>query len=220
MAIFKLGQETKKETIEDRLNRAVSLGKELAYKEVLQWLECNISNSWDEYNNYGITSKFNSREELFQAFKEQFHIKQLVYIQVRALYCPPVSITKAFQRSETIQSRRSLMGGQFNRTKNWKLTFNCMNINLFVLWMQSFEKSIVDFDKEGWLCTKIKSNKPTQPGCYLTMRQGYSGIYTILDEWKEINGEFQWSVRILDGSQIIAYKPEPIEIPIFNEIKQ
>lgn len=95
-----------------------------------------------------------------------------------------------------------------------------MNINLFVLWMQSFEKSIVDFDKEGWLCTKIKSNKPTQPGCYLTMRYGYGGIYTILDEWKEIDGEFQWSVRILDGSQIIAYKPEPIEIPIFNEIKQ
>lgn len=29
-----------------------------------------------------------------------------------------------------------------------------MNINLFVLWMQSFEKSIVDFDKDGWLCTK------------------------------------------------------------------
>lgn len=52
------------------------------------------------------------------------------------------------------------------------------------------------------------------------MRYGYGGIYTILDEWKEIDGEFQWSVRILDGSQIIAYKPEPIEIPVFNEIKQ
>ena len=95
-----------------------------------------------------------------------------------------------------------------------------MDLNLFILWMQSFEKSIVDFDKEGWLCAKIKSNKPTKPGCYLTMRCGYGGIYTILDEWKEINGEFQWSVRILDGSQIIAYKPEPIEIPVFNEIKQ
>lgn len=95
-----------------------------------------------------------------------------------------------------------------------------MDINLFVSWMRSFEKSIVDFDKEGWLCTKIKSNKPTKPGCYLTMRYGYGGIYTVLDEWKEINGELQWSVRILDGSQIIAYKPELIEIPVFNEIKQ
>lgn len=75
MAIYKLNRETKKETIEDRLQKAISLGKELAYKEVLQWLEFNISNSWDEYNNYGITSKFNSREELFQSFKDQFNIE-------------------------------------------------------------------------------------------------------------------------------------------------
>lgn len=32
MAIYKLGQETKKETIEDRLNRAINLGRREAYK--------------------------------------------------------------------------------------------------------------------------------------------------------------------------------------------
>ena len=39
MAIYKLGQETKKETIEDRLNRAINLGRREALKEVLEWLK-------------------------------------------------------------------------------------------------------------------------------------------------------------------------------------
>ena len=50
--------------------------------------------------------------------------------------------------------------------------------------------------------------------------KGVGDYEYLYDEWKEIDGEFQWSVRILDGSQMIAYKPEPIEIPVFNEIKQ
>lgn len=95
-----------------------------------------------------------------------------------------------------------------------------MNINLFVAWCKSFEKSIVDFDKDGWLCTTIKSNKPTEPGVYLTIRCGYSGIYTILDSWKEVNGEFKWTLQVLDGSKIVAYKPEPIEIPVLKEVTQ
>ena len=95
-----------------------------------------------------------------------------------------------------------------------------MNINLLVAWCKSFEKSVIDFDKDGWLCATIKSNKPTKPGLYLTIRCGYSGIYTKLDSWKEVNGEFKWTVQVLDGSEIVAYKPEPIEIPVFTEVVQ
>ena len=131
MAIFKLNQETKKETIEDRLNRAINLGRREALKEVLEWLKEKTYTIYYRGGSEAFNINFESEEELLQSFKERFNIEYLVYIQVRALYCPPVSITKAFQRSETIQSRRSLMGGQFNRTKNWKLTFKLYEYKSF-----------------------------------------------------------------------------------------
>lgn len=83
MAIYKLGQETKKETIEDRLNRAINLGRRKALKEVLKWLkehcwrrETMASFSMqDDLLLYEIVMNFESEEELFQSFKERFNVE-------------------------------------------------------------------------------------------------------------------------------------------------
>ena len=79
MAIYKLGQETKKETIEDRLNRAINLGRREALKEVLKWLDENFYTSdiecADSYlPEYVLNGNFESKEEMLQSFKERFNI--------------------------------------------------------------------------------------------------------------------------------------------------
>lgn len=79
MAIFKLGQETKKETIEDRLNRAINLGRREALKAVLKWLDENFYTSdiepIDSYiPEYVLNGNFESKEEMLQSFKERFNI--------------------------------------------------------------------------------------------------------------------------------------------------
>ena len=85
MAIYKLGQETKKETIEDRLNRAINLGRREALKEVLKWLDENFYNKIDMHPDYynseynfdiiGLNSDFSSKEQMLQSFKERFNIE-------------------------------------------------------------------------------------------------------------------------------------------------
>lgn len=54
---------------------------------------------------------------------------------------------------------------------------------------------------------------PKEDGYYMTIRCGFSGIYTHLDEWKEN----KWQVGILDGSSVIAYSKERISKEIVNE---
>ena len=84
MAIYKLNQETKKETIEDRLQKAINLGREEALKEVLEWLDENFYNKIDMHPDYynseynfdiiGLNSDFSSKEQILQSFKERFNI--------------------------------------------------------------------------------------------------------------------------------------------------
>lgn len=83
MAIYKLGQETKKETIEDRLNRAINLGRREALKEVLKWLDENFSEHEDFSFDFVedipyqclVECNFESKEEMIQSFKERFNIE-------------------------------------------------------------------------------------------------------------------------------------------------
>ena len=76
MAIFKLGQETKKETIEDRLNRAINLGRREALKEVLEWLN-EVTLDGDDGCDHSMVyfTAFDYKEEMFQSFKERFNIE-------------------------------------------------------------------------------------------------------------------------------------------------
>ena len=80
MAIYKPKPQ---ETIEDRLQKAVNLGRKEALKEVLGWLkehcwrrETTASFLMQENPpSYEIVMNFESEEELFQSFKEQFSIE-------------------------------------------------------------------------------------------------------------------------------------------------
>ena len=47
---------------------------------------------------------------------------------------------------------------------------------------------------------------PKKEGYYMTIRCGFSGIYTCLNEWKE----GKWQMQVLDGSQTIAHSINPL----------
>ena len=80
-------------------------------------------------------------------------------------------------------------------------------------WMKTFEHTIVDFH-ETWF-SKVdgdfyKNFKPFREGkteledgtMYLTIRCGFGGIYTCLNQW--MGG--RWGAECLDGSTTIAYR--------------
>lgn len=56
-------------------------------------------------------------------------------------------------------------------------------------------KTLVTLDRD-WKLYKEGKVYPPEDGIYLTIRAGYSGIYEMINEWK--NGE--WQGRVLDGS--------------------
>lgn len=63
------------ETTEDRLQKAINLGREEAYKEVLEWLKKHTYSIYDrkEHCDFGIN--FESEEQMLQSFKEHFNIE-------------------------------------------------------------------------------------------------------------------------------------------------
>jgi hypothetical protein len=71
------------------------------------------------------------------------------------------------------------------------------------MWSRDLEKTrIFDFG-DSW---EMSEKSPKEPGYYMTIRCGLSGIYTHLDEYK--NG--RWQLGITDGSRVIAYCSEQI----------
>ena len=70
-----------KGTTEDRLQKAINLGKEEAYKEVLKWLDDNFLQGEQEISQYSIEveptlkSVFTSKEQMIESFKERFNIE-------------------------------------------------------------------------------------------------------------------------------------------------
>ena len=69
MAIYK---PKEKETIEDKLQKAINLGKELAYKEVLEWLKEKTYTIYYRGGSEAFNINFESEEEMLQSFKERF----------------------------------------------------------------------------------------------------------------------------------------------------
>lgn len=78
MAIYK---PKPKETTEDRIQRAINLGREETLQEILKWLNDNFFTGEQEISQYSIEvesilkSVFSSKEEMLQSFKEQFNIE-------------------------------------------------------------------------------------------------------------------------------------------------
>jgi SOS response regulatory protein OraA/RecX len=77
MAVFK---PEIKETTEDRLQKAINLGREEALKEVIEWLDENFYTSDIEFADsylpeYVLNGNFESKEQMLQSFKERFNIE-------------------------------------------------------------------------------------------------------------------------------------------------
>jgi hypothetical protein len=83
--------------------------------------------------------------------------------------------------------------------------------------MKTYEHTIFPFnhDNNDFKPFRKKSH-PTENGLYLTIRCGLSGIYTILNEWKDD----RWQVDIVDNSETIAFCPKKVELntPILYQL--
>ena len=65
-----------KETIEDRLQRAINLGREEALKEVLEWLDETTDDGDDGCGSSMVYfTPFDYKEQMLQSFKERFNIE-------------------------------------------------------------------------------------------------------------------------------------------------
>ena len=69
------------ETTEDRLQKAINLGRELALKEVLEWLDENfftgeIEGYYSDVRDFIVQGKFDCKEEMLQSFKDRFNINE------------------------------------------------------------------------------------------------------------------------------------------------
>jgi hypothetical protein len=65
-----------KETTEDKLQRAINLGREEALKEVLAWLDKLTIDDADCCGHPIVSfTYFESKEQMFQSFKERFNIE-------------------------------------------------------------------------------------------------------------------------------------------------
>lgn len=68
------------EITEDRLQKAINLGREEALKEVLEWLDENfftgeIDGYYSDVPEHIVQGKFDYKEEMLQSFKERFNIE-------------------------------------------------------------------------------------------------------------------------------------------------
>ena len=73
--------------------------------------------------------------------------------------------------------------------------------------IKSYDKKILVFDS-GENNFKPAHYPPKEDGMYVTIRCGLAGISQTLDRWKD--GE--WQLRVLDGSKVIAYSKNKVEL--------
>ena len=73
--------------------------------------------------------------------------------------------------------------------------------------IKSYQKRIFNFDREE-NDFKPAHYPPKEEGLYVTLRCGFTGITQELDRYE--NGE--WQLRVLDGSKVIAYSRNTIEL--------
>ena len=77
MAVFK---PKVRETTEDRLQKAINLGRKEALKEVIEWLEDNfftgeIDGYYSDVPEHIVQGKFDDKEQMLNAFKTHFNIE-------------------------------------------------------------------------------------------------------------------------------------------------
>ena len=76
--------------------------------------------------------------------------------------------------------------------------------------LEIFRNELKDYKKEIFKFQDFNfaDSNPKEPGYYLTIRCGLNGIYQIIDEFKDE----KWQTEILDGSFVVAYSRETVEI--------
>jgi len=76
--------------------------------------------------------------------------------------------------------------------------------------IKSYRKNFVKFDRDTEELNFIPAHhiNPKEEGVYVTIRCGLSGIYQMLNEWK--NGK--WQVGVMDDSVTIAFSRNKIEL--------
>jgi hypothetical protein len=70
--------------------------------------------------------------------------------------------------------------------------------------INSYRKDIFKFHNDF----KPAKYPPQEEGYYVTIRCGLSGIYQVLNQWKD----GKWQMQILDASDTIAYSKEKVEL--------
>ena len=73
--------------------------------------------------------------------------------------------------------------------------------------IKSYDKQIFEFNPEE-NNFKPAHYPPQEEGMYITIRCGLPGIYQTLDQYKD----GKWQLGVLDGSKVIAYSKNKIEL--------
>lgn len=76
---------------------------------------------------------------------------------------------------------------------------------------KSYEKDIFKFDRineESNFVPSTYCGNPKEEGMYVTIRCGLSGIYQVLNWWKD----GKWQMECCDGSSTIAYSRNKVEL--------
>lgn len=77
--------------------------------------------------------------------------------------------------------------------------------------LDSYRRAIFDFSNTEF--KPFRKNTNLNDGFYLTIRCGLTGIYTVVNEWKD--GD--WCMGILDGSETIAYSKEKLNLRFLKD---
>jgi hypothetical protein len=77
--------------------------------------------------------------------------------------------------------------------------------------LHAYDKTIMEFDRNDKEHNFVPGHRnPNEDGLYLTIRCGLSGIYTVINEWK--NG--MWQMEVTDDSRTIAYSRYTIDLKV------
>lgn len=83
--------------------------------------------------------------------------------------------------------------------------------------MKKYESKIFEFNHDDKNFKPFRKDRitPKEDGIYLTIRCGFSGIYTVLNEWKNNS----WQMECADESITIAFDPIAVELNSIELIK-
>ena len=83
--------------------------------------------------------------------------------------------------------------------------------------LDSYKRTILDFKRDdGYDFIPANQCSPREEGMYVTLWCGYTGIYQMLNEWK--NG--QWAIEVTDGSTTIAYSRKTVKLKYMEKMKE